>query len=190
MGGGGGGAVPSFMELESTYLRVQLLAESHELVEGEALSSSRQLAAKFHRHPFLQCIQLCMLVPAKLGYQRLELGKVGRELLLALFETVEFGAGGRGRVGVTEGGFENADDVVTVTQLESSILDEWEDLRLRLAFQAVKGITHSTTSPKGTSTPSPDCNPRRHTGVTSTVSGILLLHAESTPGTGGDFLCQ
>ena len=117
-----GGVVSSFVELESTYLRVQLLAKANELVEGEALGSSQQLAAEFHRHSFLQGVQLSMLVPAEFGDQHLELGKVGSELFLALLQTIKLGAGGRSRIGVTKCGFEDADNVVGVVQLKCSVL--------------------------------------------------------------------
>jgi len=124
------------------YLRIQLLAKANQLVEGEALGSSQQLAAEFHRHSFLQGVQLSMLVPTEFGDQHLELGKVGSELFLALLQTMKLGAGGRSRIGVAKCGFEDADNVVGVVQLKCSVLDEWEYLCLRPAFQAIEGITH------------------------------------------------
>ena len=51
-------------------------------------------------------------------------------------------AGGRSGIGVAKCGFEDADNVVRVVQLECSVLDEREYLCLRPAFQAVEGITH------------------------------------------------
>jgi len=134
--------VSTFVELEDTYLRVQLLVNANELVEGEALGSSQQLAAEFHRHSFLQGIQLSMLVPAEFGDQHLELDKVGSELLLALLQTEKLGGGGRSRIGVAKYGFEDADNVVGVIQLKCSVLDDWEYLCLCPAFQAIEGITH------------------------------------------------
>ena len=43
-----GSVVPSFVKLQSSYFRIQLLAKSHKLVEGQALGPSLQLAAKLY----------------------------------------------------------------------------------------------------------------------------------------------
>jgi hypothetical protein len=83
-----------------------------------------------------------MFVPVEFGYQHLEFSEVGHEFFLALLHAMEFGASGRYRIRIAEGGFEDADDVVRVVQLERSILDEWQYLRLGTSFQPVEGVTH------------------------------------------------
>jgi len=131
------------MKLQGSYFRIQLQAKTHKLVEGQALGPSQQLAAKLYRHPFLQGVQLSMLPPVEFGHQHLKFGEVESEFLLPLLQTEELGAGGGSGVWVTEGGFEDPDDVIGVVLLECPVLDKWEYLCLGSSFQSVESVTHS-----------------------------------------------